>query len=45
MLSDVRSAARGLLRTPTVTIAGVLCLALGIGVTAAVSSAISRALF
>ena len=45
MLSDLRSAARGLLRTPTVTIAGVLCLALGIGATAAISSAVSRALF
>jgi predicted permease len=45
MLSDLRSAARALLRTPTVTIAGVLCLALGIGATAAISSAISRALF
>jgi predicted permease len=45
MLSDIRSAARGLLRTPTVAISGVLCLALGIGATAAISSAISRALF
>ena len=36
---------RGLLRTPTVAIAGILCLALGIGATAAISSAISRALF
>jgi predicted permease len=45
MLTDIRSAARGLLRTPTVAISGVLCLALGIGATAAISSAISRALF
>ena len=45
MLSDIRSAARGLLRSPTVFISGVLCLALGIGATTAISSAISRALF
>jgi len=45
MFADVRSAARGLLRAPTVAISGVLCLALGIGATAAISSAISRALF
>src|SRR3954451_14916050 len=45
MLADIRSAARGLLRAPTVAISGVLCLALGIGATAEISSAISRALF
>ncbi|HEY2853825.1 MAG TPA: ABC transporter permease [Gemmatimonadaceae bacterium] len=45
MFADIRSAARGLLRAPTVAISGVLCLALGIGATAAISSAISRALF
>src|SRR5690348_1620962 len=45
MLSDLRAAARGLVRSPTVAISGVLCLALGIGATAAISSAISRALF
>jgi len=45
MLTDIRSAARGLVRTPTVAISGVLCLGLGIGATAAISSAISRALF
>ena len=45
MLADIRSAARGLLRTPTVAVSAVLCLALGIGATAAISSAISRALF
>ena len=45
MLADIRSAARGLLRAPTVAVSGVLCLALGIGATAAISSAISRALF
>ncbi len=45
MLADIRSAARGLVRAPTVAVSGVLCLALGIGATAAISSAISRALF
>ena len=45
MLADIRSAARGLMRAPTVALSGVLCLALGIGATAAISSAISRALF
>ncbi|HEY7236248.1 MAG TPA: ABC transporter permease [Gemmatimonadaceae bacterium] len=45
MISTIRSAARSLLRSPTVAISGVLCLALGIGATAAISSAISRALF
>jgi predicted permease len=45
MFADIRSAARGLLRAPTVASSGVLCLALGIGATAAISSAISRALF
>ncbi len=45
MLADIRSAARGLVRAPTIAISGVLCLALGIGATAAISSAISRALF
>lgn len=45
MFADIRSAARGLMRAPTVAISGVLCLALGIGATAAISSAISRALF
>jgi putative ABC transport system permease protein len=42
--SDVRSAARSLLRAPAFTLSGVLCLTLGIGVTAAISSAIDRAL-
>lgn len=45
MFADIRTAARGLLRSPTVTVSGILCLALGIGATAAISSAISRALF
>ncbi len=42
--SDFRDAARGLARTPAVTIAAILCLALGLGATAAVSSAVDRAL-
>ena len=42
--SELRNAARGLLRAPTVTISAVLCLALGIGATTAIASAISRAL-
>ncbi len=42
--SDIRSAARSLMRAPTFTVSGVLCLALGIGVTAAIASAIDRAL-
>ena len=42
--SEVRNAARGLLRSPTVTICAVLCLALGIGAATAISSAVSRAL-
>jgi hypothetical protein len=45
MFADIRTAARGLLRSPTVAISGILCLALGIGATVAISSAISRALF
>ncbi len=43
-LSDLRQAARGLRRAPTVTASAVLCLALGIGATAAISSAVRRAL-
>jgi hypothetical protein len=45
MLTEIRSAARGLARVPTVTASAVLCLALGIGATTAISSAINRALF
>ena len=44
LLTDVRVAARGLARTPTVALSAVLCLVLGIGATGAISSAISRAL-
>jgi putative ABC transport system permease protein len=43
-LLELRSAARSLARAPTVTVCAVLCLALGIGATAAISSAIDRAL-
>ncbi len=42
--TDLRNAARGLARTPTVTLSAILCLALGMGATAAISSAINRAL-
>jgi len=43
-MSDLRNAARGLIRTPAVSISAILCLALGLGVTTAISSAIDRAL-
>jgi predicted permease len=43
-LRELRNAARGLARVPTVTLSAVTCLALGIGATTAISSAISRAL-
>jgi len=43
-LTEIRNAARALSRAPTVTISAVLCLALGIGATTAISSAVSRAL-
>ena len=43
-IPDLRDAARGLRRAPTVTLSAILCLALGLGVTTAVSSAIDRAL-
>lgn len=42
--SDFRAAVRGLIRTPTVTLSAVVCLALGIGATTAIASAIHRAL-
>ena len=44
LMVEVRSAIRGLTRTPTVAVAAVICLTLGIGATAAVWSAVSRAL-
>src|ERR1700722_2583888 len=43
-LTDFRNAARGLRRTPIVTLCAVLCLALGLGGTTAIASAIDRAL-
>jgi predicted permease len=43
-LPEFRHAARGLARTPTVAASAVLCLALGIGATTAIASAVSRAL-
>src|SRR5579864_8186276 len=42
--SDVREAVRGLVRTPAITVSAILCLALGLGSTTAISSAIDRAL-
>jgi predicted permease len=42
--TEIRNAARGLTRTPTVALSAILCLALGIGATTAISSAINRAL-
>src|SRR4029077_60530 len=42
--AEIRSTVRALARTPTVAVAAVLCLTLGIGATAAVWSAVSTAL-
>ena len=41
---ELRSAVGGLVRTPSVAVSAVLCLALGIGATTAIASAINRAL-
>jgi predicted permease len=41
---ELRSAVGGLVRTPSVALSAVLCLALGIGATTAIASAINRAL-
>ncbi|MEW5915712.1 MAG: ADOP family duplicated permease [Gemmatimonadota bacterium] len=41
---DLQGAARGLIRSPMVSLSAILCLAVGIGVTAAVFSAVDRAL-
>jgi putative ABC transport system permease protein len=43
-LTEIRGVIRGLLRAPTIAASAVLCIALGLGSTAAVSSAIDRAL-
>jgi putative ABC transport system permease protein len=43
-VSDLRNAARGLLRAPTLSLSAILCLALGLGSTTAISSAVDRAL-
>jgi putative ABC transport system permease protein len=45
LTAELRNAVRGLARTPSVTIAAILCIALGIGATTAVASAIDQALF
>ena len=42
--SEIRSAARGLVRAPTVTLSAILCIAVALGATAAIWSAIDRAL-
>lgn len=42
--TDLQAAARGLMRAPTVTISAIVCLAVGIGATTAIASALSRAL-
>lgn len=42
--SDLRDAARGLVRVPAISLSAILCLGLGLGTTAAISSAIDRAL-
>src|SRR5688572_2411370 len=44
LLTDVRTAARSLRRSPTVAASAIACLALGIGATVAIASAIDRAL-
>ena len=41
---EIRAAARSLTRSPAVSICAILCLALGIGATTAISSALNRAL-
>src|ERR1700728_3945536 len=43
-LTDFRNAARALRRTPAVTLCAIACLALGLGATTAIFSAIDRAL-
>ena len=42
--ADIRAAVRGMRREPVVAAAAILCLAFGLGATAAISSAVDRAL-
>ncbi len=42
--AELRNAVRSLARTPSVAVSAILCLGLGIGATAAIASAINRAL-
>jgi putative ABC transport system permease protein len=44
VVTDLLAAVRGLRRTPLVSVSAIVCVALGIGATSAISSAISRAL-
>jgi putative ABC transport system permease protein len=44
IIAELRSAARGLARSPTLSLAALVCLALGLGGTSAISSAIDRVL-
>ena len=43
-LAEIRGAVRGLQRSPTIALSAVACIALGLGSTAAISSAVDRAL-
>lgn len=43
-ISEIRSATRSLARVPTVAISAIVCLALGLGATTAIASAVTRAL-
>ena len=43
-LSEIRGALRGLQRSPIIALSAVACIALGLGSTAAISSAVDRAL-
>ena len=43
-LSELYAAVRGLRRSPTIALSAVTCIALGLGSTAAISSAVDRAL-
>lgn len=44
LLAELRGALRGLRRSPTIAASAVVCIALGLGSTAAISSAVDRAL-